>query len=318
LPQKGLSCILNPTMALEISLRLPVISLPRVLRAQNDDARQHWVGQASPTSQKKSNQGSQGNKPQGKGNNQGYRALATIRLGEVEEAQKLFEHQLIPAGENWIGKNCFCTIPLKRIRDGRPPEIFGRVKTCFPSDGHIENIEELEILFPHKVGEPPDIVHIYKEDISQYSQKLTQSYYVCVRFKASDEDAADFAEAASTFSANGFYPEFYSGYYDILEMNELNQPMYPWLYVVGSRWFDAIPDSIHAEIKIKFKEMLHWGKHIFNYHPEWLPNEVNTLNRVLGFKYGFTEQVLIEPGNIEETGIIITRTFDRIMSALVP
>ena len=135
-----------------------------------------------------------------------------------------------------------------------------------------------------------------------------------MQFKASEEDAADFAEAASMFSSNGFYPEFDSGYYNLLEMDELNQSRHPWLYIIGSRWFDIIPDSIHTEIKVKFKEMLHWGKHIFNYHPEWLSNEVNTLNRVLGFKYGFTKQVLIEPGNIEETGIIIARTFDRIMS----
>jgi hypothetical protein len=300
-------------MTFEISLR-PPFSLPRVLRAQKDDSRQHWVGDAPPTSQNMSNQGSRGNKPLRERNDQGYRPLATIKLGEIEDAQRLFEYQLISAGENWIGKNCFCTIPLKRIRDGRPPEIFGRVKTCFPSDGHIENIEELEILFPHTIGEPPDIVHVYKEDISQYSQKLAQSYYVRVQFKASEEDAADFAEAASMFSSNGFYPEFDSGYYDLLEMDELNQSRHPWLYIIGSRWFDIIPDSIHTEIKVKFKEMLHWGKHIFNYHPEWLSNEVNTLNRVLGFKYGFTKQVLIEPGNIEETGIIIARTFDRIMS----
>ena len=303
-------------MTLEISLR-PPFSLLRVLRAQKGDPHQHWVGQASSTSQKKIEQESQGNKPQRDDNEQGYRPLSKIKLGEVDDAYERFKRQLIPAGENWIGKHCFCTIPLKPIKDGRPSKIFGRVKTCSPSDGYSDNINELELIFPRTDGALPDKVRIYKDDISQFSQEVTQSYYVRVQFRASEEDMADFADAAPQFRANGFDPEFDSGYYDLLEMNKLNQSRYPWLYVIGSRWLDTIPDSIYPEVKIKLMEMLQWGKHIFNYHPEWLPTEVNTLNRVLGFKYGFTEQVLVEPGNIEETGIIVARTFDRIMSTPV-
>lgn len=300
-------------MTLEISL-FPPFSLPRVLLAQKGDFRQHWVGQTPPAALNKIEEENQGNKPQREDDEPGYRPLSKITLGEVDDAYERFKHQLIPVRENWIGKHCFCTIPLKPIRDNRPSKIFGRVKTCSPSDGYSDYIDELELIFPCTDGALPDKVHISKEDISQFSQELTQSYYIRVQFKASEEDMTDFGGAAPQFGMNGFHLDFDSGYYDLLEMNELNQSRYPWLYVIGSRWLNAIPDSIYPEVKIKLMEMLQWGKHIFNYHPEWLSTEINTLNRVLGFKYGFTEQVLVEPGNIEETGIIVARIFDRIMS----
>jgi len=297
-------------MALEISLRPPFAS-SRVLRAQKNVSRQHWVGQAPATRQQKTERGYQGNKPQRNNEEQGYRSLAKIKLGEVEDAYKLFKSQLIPAGENWVGKHCFCTIPLKRIRDGRPPEIFGRIKTCFPSDGYIENIEELELLFPHMDGSSPDKVRIYNDDISQYSQKPAQSYYIRVQFKASVDDMADFDATAPLFSANGFHPEYDCTYFELLEMSRQTQAAFPRLYVIGSRWYDSIPNGIHAEVRTKLLEMLQWGKRIFNYHPDWLPKEINTLNRVLGFKYEFTKALLAEPATPQETAFLVSKIFDR-------
>ncbi len=309
LPERELSCILIEDMALEISLRSP-FAIPRFLRAQDNDAPQHWVGQAQSTSPTNSDHGSQENNRRPKKREQGYRPLADIEQGEVKAAFKRFENQLIPAQENWIGDNCFCAIPLKRIRDGRPPMIFGRITSCFPSDGYLENIEDVELLFPGK-NELPDKVRLFREDISRYSQQLTQSYYMRVQFKSSAEERADFAGADPLFSENGFYPDFDSGYFDLLEMNFQTQSSYPWMYVIGSRWFDSIPDSIQVEIRLKLQEMLQWGKHIFNYHPDWLPKEVNTLNRILGFKHEFTPTLLIEPANPRETSFIVQKVFDR-------
>jgi hypothetical protein len=65
-------------------------------------------------------------------------------------------------------------------------------------------------------------------------------------------------------------------------------------------------------MKAKMEKMLHWEKHIFNYHPNWLPKEVNTLNRILGYKYGFTSTVLTEPENPQEINLIIKNTFNQI------
>lgn len=298
-------------MAFELSLRLP-FSIPRLFRAHSDEPRHafHWIGQTRETSEDGTEPGGQRPKPERDAENQGYRPLSSIRLGEVEDAIKVFENQLIPAHDNWVGKNLFCTIPLKRIRDGRPPAIFGRVNACYPSDGHLENIEDIELLFPRK-DRAPDRVILHKEDISRYSQRAAESYYIRVQFKASTEDKADFDDAGVLFTANGFFPEFDAGYYDLLEMNDQNQSAYPWLYVIGSRWFDAVPDSLHAEVRAKIREMDRWGKRIFNYHPDWLPKEINTLNRVLGFKYEFTPTLFTEPSTPHETAHITAKMFAR-------
>jgi len=301
-------------MTLEISLRRPFI-FSRVLHAQQNDASQHeyhWVGQKQDTKQEANKSGEHYKDPQEKKRQQKYRPLSDLTLGDVEDAYNFFAHQLLPSEENWLGKNYFCQIPLKRKRDGRPPMVFGRVKTCYPSDGFLDNVEELELYFPHKEG-VPDLIHIHKDDISRRSQRPMQSFFVRVRIFASDEEKAELIESDPLLRTNGFYPEIISNYLDLLEMSEGNQSEYPWLNVIGSRWFDKAPDSLHEEIKGKLKEMIGWGKQLFNYHPEWLPNEINTLNRVLGYKYGFTPILLTEPGNSQEVNSIVTRTFDQMV-----
>lgn len=299
-------------MTLALSLRFP-FSLPRVFRAHRGEPQQeyHWIGKTGEAQQETGSK-EPDKKPTGEKNEQGYRSLAKIQLGEVESALAFFEHQLLPAHvtqENWIGKNLFCIVPLKRNRDGRPPVIFGLVKTCYPSDGHVENVEDVEILFPRK-NSAPDLIYLHKDDISLYSQKHVQSFYLRVQFKASEEDAADFEGSDPLFHANGFHLEFDHGYYDLLEMNEQNQSDYPRLYVIGSRWLASLPESRYFEITSRFKEMLGWGKLIINYHADWLPKDVNTLNRALGFKYEFTPTLLTEPSTPQETAYITAKLFD--------
>lgn len=299
-------------MTLEITFRLP-FTLQRVFRAQSEESPQqeyHWVGHKRSIQNRGIEQKSQNQDSRDKKTKQTYRSLSSITLGEVEDSIRLFEHQLIPAHQNWIGKSYFCKIPLKRKRDGRPPVIFGRVKTCYPSDGFLENVEDIELLFPNASGKPDPLL-IQKSEISRYSQKFVESYYIRVQFLASPEDMTDLADSASLFAANGFLPEFDSSYYSLLEMTELNQFTYPWLYVIGSRWFDSVPDSLQAEVSAKLEKMLSWKKQIFNYHPNWLPKEINTLNRILGYKYGFTSTVLTEPENPQETAYIIDKTFHK-------
>jgi hypothetical protein len=300
-------------MTLELSLRFP-FTLPHVFRAHSDEPQQdyHWVGQKRDIQEGNAGQGGQNKNPQNRKSEQAYRPLSSITLGEVEDATKMFEHQLVSARENWVGKDHFCKIHLKRKKDGRPPVIFGRVKTCYPSDGQLENVEDIELLFPRKGG-APDTLLLHKEDISHYAQKFVESYYVRVRFLASAEDEADLAESEPLLRTNGFTSEFDANYYDLLEMTELNQSSHPLLYVIGSRWFDSIPESLYAEMKAKLDKMLHWDKYIFNYHPGWLPKEINTLNRILGYKYGFTSTLLAEPETPQETAYIIGKTFNEIL-----
>lgn len=301
-------------MTLEIALR-PFFRIPRVFRAQSDEPQQdyHWIGHKHGIEQGSTDQGREDRPPREKKNGQKYRPLASITLGEVDYALQFFHHQIIPAHENWIAKGHFCKIALKRKDDGSPPVVFGRVRTCYPSDGQIENIEEIEMLFPHK-DSPPDLLHIHKNDISRFHQNPAQGYYFRVVFKASEEDAADFAGSDLLFRANGFSLEPDTGYYDLLGMDHQNQNTHPLLYVIGSRWLDAIPDSLYLEIRAHLERMLHWGKLIFNYHPNWLPKEINTLNQILGYKHEFTPIVLTEPANPQETAFIVGKKFNEVFT----
>jgi hypothetical protein len=301
-------------MTLEVAFRLP-FSLPRLLRAHADEPEQkyHWLGKDSEpprASPPPAEQG--GQKPGGEGGTQ-YRPMGSITLGEVEQAIGLFEAQLVPAYERWIAKNHFCTLPLKRIRDGRPPLVFGYVSSCFPSDGHIENVEDVELLFPRRDA-PPDLIRLHRDEISLYSQSPAQSYYLRVRFKASEEDAAEFAGMESMFHRDGFHLDTDYGYSDLLEMNEQNHSAFPRLYVIGSRWLASVPESLYFEITGKLKEMLGWGKVAVNYHPDWLSKEIHSLNRALGLKYKLTQHYLTEPETPEQTARLVAITFKEMFS----
>jgi hypothetical protein len=137
-----------------------------------------------------------------------------------------------------------------------------------------------------------------------------QSHYLHVQFKASEEDAAEFEGSDLLFHANGFHLESDYGYYDLLEMNEQNQSVYPRLYVISSRWLASIPDSRYFEVTNRLKEMLGWGKLIFNYHPDWLPKEIHPLNKALGLKYRLSKHYLTEPETPEEAAKVLTLEFN--------
>ena len=192
--------------------------------------------------------------------------------------------------------------------------MFGRVKTCYPSDGYVQNIQELELYLACK-DRTPDVIHLHAEDILLKPNKPVQSYCLGVRFLATAEDIAEFTEQAQLFLQQGFLPEFSTNYIDILDINEHNQASLPWMYVISSRWFASIPVSIQPEIREKLTKLIHWNKLIFNYHPELLlPREVHSLNRELGMKAGYTELFLIEPENPNQTAQIVAKTFDKIFN----
>src|SRR5215208_747270 len=168
-------------MALETALRRFVL-LPGFIQTGNGEPRKaHWLGNKGKqptTPQQDSNQGGQEDRPPQRSDERGYRDLASITLGEVDDVYRHFQHQLVPSpAQAWIAKNYFCQLPLKRRGGERPPMVFGRVKTCYPSDGYIDNIEEMEMYFPRN-GAAPDVLHLHPYDIS--AQKPLQSYCVGV------------------------------------------------------------------------------------------------------------------------------------------
>ena len=281
----------------------------------------HWVGDRGPA-QPGQEQGGDPNRPDRHEardirDTRGYRNLASITLGEVRDAYNYFDSQLLlspyPA---WLGTNYFCLIDLVR-REGRPPAIFGRVKTCYPSDGYIDNIQDLEIYLPQK-DRAPDVVLLHAEDIRQDPHKLPQSYCMRVKILASEEDMADFTGYENLFFEQGFLAEFEPGYLDLLEMHEQNQTSLPWFYVIGSRWYASIPQSMRVEVREQLGKLIRWNKLIFNYHPESLTSETRSLNRELGYKHGFTEFALIEPETPQQTAQIVASTFEKIFQQPIP
>lgn len=298
-------------MALETVFRRFAL-LPGFTQTGNGEPRKaHWLGnKESRTSQQNQNQGEgEDRPPQGPGR-RGYRDLASITLGEVDEAYRYFQNQLVPSpAEGWIAKNFFCQIPLKRRGDERPPVVFGRVKTCYPSDGHLHNIEEMELYFPNRDA-APDVLHIHQFDITP--QGPSQSYCVGVKCYLSADEMADFSQSENIFLERGFAPIYENGYIDLLDLNEQSQSSLNWLYVIGSGWFASIPDTVQAEIREHLRNLVRWNKVIFNYHPRRYSLQYPSLNEELDFQYGFTEHYLVAP---QDTGQVLKKvdeSFDEI------
>ena len=300
-------------MALGTILKRSLFSTPFIQTGSDKPRKPHWVGdKVSPPAQQSQTPGGKDEDRSPGPDPRGYRDLASLTLGEVQDAYNFFKSQLLPSPyESWVATNHFCMLELVRRRDRRPPIVFGRVKTCYPSDGYIHNIQDMELYFPNKKRKP-DTVLLRGEDILLDPSKPVQSYGVRLKFFASPEDMADFDEHADLFLARGFIPEFTPGYIDLLDMNEHDHAAYPWLYVIGSRWLASIPESVQPEIRERLKSLIQWNKLIFNYHPERLPREIRSLNRELGYKAGFTELFLIEPEDPQQTVKIVQSTFEKL------
>lgn len=301
-------------MALETLFKRSLFSSLLIQTGNDKPRKPHWIGdrQPAPSQPKSPAGGNFDNHPPARRDPRGYRDLASLTLGEVQDAFHFFESQLIPSPyESWVAKNYFCMLELIRRRDGRPPVVFGRVKASFPSDGYIHNVQDMELYFPSRNGAPETIL-IRSDDLLLDPSRPIQNYCVRITFFATEEDIAEFDQNGNSLLDSGFRPEFITGYLDLLDMSQQDHAVYPWLYVVSSRWFASIPESFQPEVRERLKDLLQWNKLIFNYHPENLPSDVRTLNRELGFKYGFTDIVLVEPADPVQTTRIIDSTFERL------
>jgi hypothetical protein len=298
-------------MTLETAFRR-ISLLPRFIQTGNGEPRKaHFLGknQASPL-EPKQDQGRKDDAPK-KPSKGKYRDLSDITLGEVEDVYNYLSSQLVASpAEAWIAKNYFCQLPLKRRGGDRPPLIFGRVKTCYPSDGHVDNVEEMEIYFPRKQA-APDVLHVLVDDISY--QKPALSYCVGVKFYVSEEEMEDFSRSENIFIEKGFAPLYENGYLELLDMNRENHSSLPWLYVIGSGWFASIPDSVQPEIREGLRNLVRWNKVVFNYHPRRYSLQIGSLNDELDFQYGFTEHYLIAPQNTEQTLRAVEESFGQIL-----
>jgi hypothetical protein len=282
--------------------------LPGFIQSGNGEPRKaHWLGNKQSTSpQQNTNQSGGNDQPPQRTDPRGYRQLASITLGEVEEAFNFYRSQLIPSPlEGWVAKNYFCTLPLKTKGESRPPALFGRVKTCYPSDGYIDNIEQMEVYFP-RPGAAPDLLQLVQYDLSQ--QRPAQRYCVGAKMYLSEEEMADFRGAENIFIERGYAPIYENGYLDLLDMREQDRAALPWLHVIGSGWFASIPDSVQGQVREQMRNLVRWNRTILNYHPRRYLLQSLSLNDELDFQYGFTEHYLLTP---QDTGQVLKKVEER-------
>ena len=283
--------------------------LPRFIQTGNGEPRKaHFLGkqEASPVEGKqdqgRKNDNLPPNRPTGK-----YRSLDSISIGEVEQVILHYKPQLVASpAEGWIARNYFCQVPLKRKGEERPSVVFGRIKTCFPSDGNVQNIEEAEMYFPRRDA-TPDIVHLLPDDIALH--KPVYSFCIGVKMYLSEQEQVDFSRSENIFIEKGFAPLYNTGYGELLEVNEQNHASQPSLYVFGSEWFASVPDSMQAEIREQLRGLVRWNKTLLNYHPRRYSLQYRSLNDELDFNYGFSEHFLTMPQDTNQALLKLDETF---------
>jgi hypothetical protein len=277
--------------------------LPRFIQFGNGEPRKaHFLGKKEATPiEGQQDQGGKNDKAPQKPSTNKYRSLESLTIGEVEYVIEQFRAQLVPSPTpEWIAKNYFCQLPLKR-KGERPSVVFGRVKTCFPSDGNLQNIEEMEMYFPRPEA-APDILHLYPDDIALH--KPAYSFCVGVRMYLSESEQMDFSHSENIFIEKGFAPLYTSGYGELLDINEQSLSSMHWLHVFGSEWFATIPDSMQPEIRQKIQDLVRWNKRLLNYHPKRYALRYRSLNDELEFQHGFTEHFLVMP---QDTGQVLKK-----------
>lgn len=299
-------------MALDTFLRRWTL-LPRFIQTGNGEPRKaHFLGkkEATPVEGKRDQGGKHDSGPEQPGP-QKYRRLDSIRIGEVQAAIDTFRPQLVESPmPEWVAKNYFCQLPLNRRGEDRPSAVFGRVKTCFPGDGNVQNVEELELYFPRN-DTKPDLLHLRLDDIALH--KPVYSFCVGVKMYLSEAERADFSRSENIFIERGFAPIYNTGYGELLDVTEQNQFQLPSLYVFGSEWFATIPDSWQPDVQTQIRNLVRWNKVVLNYHPKRYRLQYRSLNDELDFAYGFSEHYLVMPQDTNQVLTKVDREFEEIL-----
>jgi hypothetical protein len=298
-------------MTLEIRLRR-FSFLPGLMQTGNGEPRKaHFLGKKQATPVEKQDQQQGGDPaPQRKATGK-YRPLGSITLGEVDDALRYYLPQMVASPMvGWIARNYFCQLPLLQRTEEQSPVFFGRVKTCFPGDGNVQNIDQMELYFPNN-GAGPDLVNVRRGDI--LGQRPMQSYCVGVKMYLSESEQEDFGRSENIFIEKGFAPLYETGYLDLLDMNRQVRPSLFWLNVIGSEWFASIPDSVQPEIRERLRDLADWNMLLLNYHPKRHAFRYLSLNEELDFNYGYTKHFLMTPQDTNQVLQKVDAAFEGIL-----
>jgi hypothetical protein len=297
-------------MTLEIRLRR-FSFLPGLIQTGNGEPRKaHFLGKKQASPVEKQDQGQQNENPPQNQNTGKYRSLGSVTLGEVDDALRYYLPQMVPSPvEGWIARNYFCELPVRQRTDDQSPVVFGRVKTCFPGDGNVQNVDQMELYFPN-VNARPDLLNIRRTEI--LLQRPVQSYCVGVRMYLSETEMEDFRRSENIFVEKGFAPLYETGYLDLLDLDEQDHASLLWLNVIGSEWFASIPDSVQPEIRERLRALADMNMLLLNYHPKRYALRYLSLNEELDFTYGFTRHFLVMPQDTNQVLHKVNATFEGI------
>ena len=297
-------------MTLEIRLRR-FSFLPGLIQTGNEGPRKaHFLGKKQAAQVEHQDQGQRNHNSPKKQTSGKYRPLGSLTLGEVDDALRYYLPQMVSSPfDGWIARNYFCQIPVLLRTDEQSPVVFGRVKSCFPGDGNIQNIDQMEIFFPN-ASAGPDLLNIRRSDI--LGQRPMQSYCVGVKMYLSESELDDFKRSESVFIEKGFAPVYETGYLDLLDLNGQNYSSLLWMNVIGSEWFASIPESVQPEIRERLRDMADWNMLLLNYHPKRHAFRYLSLNEELDFNYGFTRHFLMTPQETNQILHKVDQTFGEI------
>ena len=301
-------------MIFEIALRQPLLS-PASIPQGNEKPRPadkaHLLGRDKIQDISGGmNQGGRNDEPnQGKFDARGARRLETITPGEIKRAVDLYKNQLVSiSNATNIAINHFTMLDLEQ-RDNMPAVIFGRATVCLPSDGHIQNIREMELAFPQP-GKKPESVILHPRDFPPHGN--IQSYSFGIKSYLADDEYDELVRFEHLFLDAGFTIQPSNDLEELIHAHELVEVPLPWFHLIGSRWFADIPDSLKDTIRSGLWKLSARETLILNYHPAHVLHTVKKLNDELEYQYRLTRFYLPNPQSPQQVLHIIRTIFDKV------
>ncbi|MFT3895294.1 MAG: hypothetical protein QM730_27025 [Anaerolineales bacterium] len=238
--------------------------------------------------------------------------LTEVTDTDVEMAMQFFGPQLRTAWDhNLIKKQRFCTIRL--VGNGGPAVIFGRVSTCYPHDGEIRSIRQMDILFPRLETEPAIVTVTEKDILSDDFGDPPTSYLFRIQILGDAEDGSEFEGKDEDFQKKGFSAELNYEFDDLqsfhIQSDEQKFSM-PWVYVISSRWISMLPKDIYAVVFANLKNILmQRNRIIINYHPDGY----SSLNKVFKLRPGVSPIWFHDADTVDDVLDITEQTFNSLI-----
>jgi hypothetical protein len=299
-------------MATTSFLKLPLLGINLSEREPGGRLGAHKIG--SKRAQASGPERSGGDNGDDRFDRRGYLDLSTISDDEVSFAYETFLPQLRPSRlDGWINKGKFCLLAVRGGLTDWPLALFGRMVNGSPADGYAQDFRQLTLQVLY-ADEPPQTASLKAGVIHPDPfDGRPQSYCLSVQIMATPDELTGFVGSEELFQANGFEPVLKPNYTDIF-LRRIPSRERPWVVVIGSHWFDGLPEQVKETVLATVEHMLDKNRIVINYHSPRARERVRSLNEILGFKHGLTKRVLYEPANDKETVTMLSSSLEDMLA----